>query len=797
MEQITNLWSYMNEQLGSTTTPPTPEPTIAPEELQQATVSDPVDEPNIRSYTSRDWTNRKAKEAAQKFVYSQDPFDNAWARVLKAEGGYTVDTGGPTKYGISQNAYPHLDIQAITPEMARDIYRKDYYEAVGADVIGKINPDLAEHVADMAFNSGTGTAVKMLYKSVGMAPQKGISEELIQRLSDAPELIRDYSQQRLNYYASLAQRNPDKYAKYMNGWVNRVRNLNKELGYSQGMGDLYTAAKSADMESLGVTPILRPFAPDLPELTEKDRTSIRLAGQRTGSLYQPDPSVMKPIPNKPLSSVGDVLSATYNQGYYLNTAQGAKELKSKTTSEALEANLNSLGKQASAELRAQVMSSSGFTEGLGIIKNYFPEIKLPYDTPRDFHNYLVSKAQGIEKEYANLESGSWTNGIGEAANKLLHVIAGYLPGSIGAALSDPAQGGSMIASAAIGAATGGASLPAQAAIAAGTEALAQGGLIQPGVQAARGELGLESGFKQGALNTVTAAVSSGILQGLGVAISKLFGGGSTVAGHQGAKVAEELHAAAKQIADPSDKAMASMAVSEMESMSKMHRNNPFGQGVAARAKLDAEINKIAQDLAQDAKPRSTGSLPVYTGEMDKLDASLIKALGGKDALSEWEAMKKGFVARPMEDLDANPLLFKTMDEANAYLETEAGQQLGEVEIRQNIGASKDFYLTPKEDIVTPPKPEISAERPPTLADEVFQRENTKYVNAHLNKQDADLDKALENALVKLQNHPDESVRRVLAADEEVGSMLNDINTEKAAQTELFNCMYGEPDEASA
>lgn len=50
--------------------------------------------------------------------------------ILKAEGGLVDDPndiGGITKYGISQAAYPDLDIEALTIADARIIYERDYW----------------------------------------------------------------------------------------------------------------------------------------------------------------------------------------------------------------------------------------------------------------------------------------------------------------------------------------------------------------------------------------------------------------------------------------------------------------------------------------------------------------------------------------------------------------------------------------------------------------------------------------------------------------------------------------------
>jgi lysozyme family protein len=63
-------------------------------------------------------------------------FDQAFALVIGAEGGYVCDPrdpGGETKYGISRRAYPSLNIQSLTLDDAKAIYRRDYWAPLGLD----------------------------------------------------------------------------------------------------------------------------------------------------------------------------------------------------------------------------------------------------------------------------------------------------------------------------------------------------------------------------------------------------------------------------------------------------------------------------------------------------------------------------------------------------------------------------------------------------------------------------------------------------------------------------------------
>ena len=97
-------------------------------------------------------------------------FDDAFDRLLGHEGTYSDnpdDPGGATMYGITQrtarlNGYIGL-MWALPIEKAKDIARREYWDAVNADQL----PDaLRFDVFDAAYNSGPGQAIKWLQRAV-------------------------------------------------------------------------------------------------------------------------------------------------------------------------------------------------------------------------------------------------------------------------------------------------------------------------------------------------------------------------------------------------------------------------------------------------------------------------------------------------------------------------------------------------------------------------------------------------------------------------------------------------------
>lgn len=89
----------------------------------------------------------------------------AFQIVVGIEGGYVDrpdDPGGATKFGISQRAYPALDIKNLTLDQAQAIYLKDYWDACGCELMPW---ERALCVFDCAVNEGQGTARSLNVKS--------------------------------------------------------------------------------------------------------------------------------------------------------------------------------------------------------------------------------------------------------------------------------------------------------------------------------------------------------------------------------------------------------------------------------------------------------------------------------------------------------------------------------------------------------------------------------------------------------------------------------------------------------
>lgn len=136
-------------------------------------------------------------------------FDRVISFILNEEGGYSQnpqDPGGETKYGISKRAHPTVDIAALTPEAAKAIYRRDYWNPLGLDGL-KFGPALV--LMDCAVNQGVKRAMQIKDKV---------------STSSAPFIVA-FQAERALHYASLPT-----FATFGRGWMRRLIRGSIEAG---------------------------------------------------------------------------------------------------------------------------------------------------------------------------------------------------------------------------------------------------------------------------------------------------------------------------------------------------------------------------------------------------------------------------------------------------------------------------------------------------------------------------------------------------------------------------------------
>jgi len=129
-------------------------------------------------------------------------FDRSITFILKWEGDLTSDTGGLTRWGISQKSYPDLDIANLTLEEAKAIYKRDYWDKLDCDDYNNLS-ELQLILFDTGVNCGIERAKQWLEET---------------NLEWAEYLLK-----RIQHYTTLAQK--PKYQPYFRGWMNRVMDL--------------------------------------------------------------------------------------------------------------------------------------------------------------------------------------------------------------------------------------------------------------------------------------------------------------------------------------------------------------------------------------------------------------------------------------------------------------------------------------------------------------------------------------------------------------------------------------------
>lgn len=165
-------------------------------------------------------------------MYSEK-FEKAFEYVMMNEGGYVDDphdSGGETKYGISQRSYPHLDIKHLTRDQAKKIYYSDFW------ILGKYeditDTNLAIKLFDLSVNMGTKQAnilIQRALQSVGEAViEDGIVGSItLAAINKSPprELLAALKSESAGYYRLIAAKNPSQ-KKFLNGWLNRAYRKN-------------------------------------------------------------------------------------------------------------------------------------------------------------------------------------------------------------------------------------------------------------------------------------------------------------------------------------------------------------------------------------------------------------------------------------------------------------------------------------------------------------------------------------------------------------------------------------------
>lgn len=159
--------------------------------------------------------------------------------IIEREGGATEtndpsDSGGRTKFGISERAHPEAWADGdVTRDESRAIYSKVYILAEHFNLIK--DQTLFHQVVDFGVPHGPDTAARLLQQLVGVKVDGQIGPNTIKAIEEFPTgklfgvdvpgsvlLNLKFRDARILFDATIAKRRP-KDLKYLLGWIKRAQ----------------------------------------------------------------------------------------------------------------------------------------------------------------------------------------------------------------------------------------------------------------------------------------------------------------------------------------------------------------------------------------------------------------------------------------------------------------------------------------------------------------------------------------------------------------------------------------------
>ena len=156
------------------------------------------------------------------FAVSDPAFEKAMNTVFRAEGGYVndpFDSGGETKYGVSKNNNPDIDVANITRADAEMIAYDRYYKKYGID---KLPDGIRGEVFQVGWACGPRVAIKQL-QSVLNVPKTGTVDTTTINAAQnySANLRSQYLTVHRNYLINITKQKPSQ-QRFLRGWMNRV-----------------------------------------------------------------------------------------------------------------------------------------------------------------------------------------------------------------------------------------------------------------------------------------------------------------------------------------------------------------------------------------------------------------------------------------------------------------------------------------------------------------------------------------------------------------------------------------------
>lgn len=146
-------------------------------------------------------------------------FDEVFERIIGHEGGYVSDRndpGGETNWGVSQRSYPSVDIKNLTRDEAKEIYRRDYWNAARCD---EYDSAIGFQLFDAAINSGIGNAIRFLQRAVGVADDGHIGPVTVRAITETKVryVLFKFNAERIEFMSKLTT-----WDHFGRGWARRI-----------------------------------------------------------------------------------------------------------------------------------------------------------------------------------------------------------------------------------------------------------------------------------------------------------------------------------------------------------------------------------------------------------------------------------------------------------------------------------------------------------------------------------------------------------------------------------------------
>jgi len=160
----------------------------------------------------------------------KENWDACFAMVLKHEGGFVnhpKDPGGMTNLGVTRTNWElyldhdvtEADMRALTPEMVKPFYKKNYWDRIRGDEL----PSGVDYAAyDLAVNSGTSRAAKYLQQIAGVTVDGVIGPQSLKAIQkcDAEDVVDEVCNMRMDFLKNLGT-----FETFGKGWTVRVNDV--------------------------------------------------------------------------------------------------------------------------------------------------------------------------------------------------------------------------------------------------------------------------------------------------------------------------------------------------------------------------------------------------------------------------------------------------------------------------------------------------------------------------------------------------------------------------------------------